>query len=60
MLGSSAAPVNPFTANQRKSPTLNEMRAAQQAPPLPTAGPRVGVLPQPLQPTQANPFANPF
>ncbi|CAI2358240.1 unnamed protein product [Caenorhabditis sp. 36 PRJEB53466] len=46
--------VNPFAAQQRKSPTLNEMRAAQgQAPPIPTMAPR-GTLPQ------ANPFANPF
>uniref|UniRef100_A0A8R1DRY3 ENTH domain-containing protein n=1 Tax=Caenorhabditis japonica TaxID=281687 RepID=A0A8R1DRY3_CAEJA len=45
---------NPFAAQQRKSPTLNEMRAAQgQAPPVPSMAPR-GVLPQ------ANPFANPF
>lgn len=50
-----AAPAaNPFAAQQRKSPTLNEMRAAQgQAPPIPSMAPR-GTLPQ------ANPFANPF
>lgn len=60
MLGTQPPPANPFTAAQRKSPTLNEMRAAQQAPPIPSAGPRVGALPQPLQPTSVNPFANPF
>ncbi|CAD6185436.1 unnamed protein product [Caenorhabditis auriculariae] len=51
--------VNLFTAQQRKSPTLNEMRAAQgQAPPIPQMGPR-GALPQPIA-GSANPFANPF
>ncbi|EGT40521.1 hypothetical protein CAEBREN_20123 [Caenorhabditis brenneri] len=53
-LTSSAPAANPFAAQQRKSPTLNEMRAAQgQAPPIPSMAPR-GALPQ------ANPFANPF
>ncbi|CAI2353258.1 unnamed protein product [Caenorhabditis sp. 36 PRJEB53466] len=46
--------LNPFAAQQRKSPTLNEMRAAQgQAPPISKMAPR-GTLPQ------TNPFANPF
>ncbi|CAP27532.1 Protein CBR-EPN-1 [Caenorhabditis briggsae] len=53
-LTSAAPAANPFAAQQRKSPTLNEMRAAQgQAPPIPSMAPR-GTLPQ------ANPFANPF
>ncbi|CAJ0583492.1 unnamed protein product, partial [Mesorhabditis spiculigera] len=53
LLGTTSAPVNPFNT-QRKSPTLNEMRAG--APPIPQVGPRVGGLP-PLQPSQPNPFA---
>uniref|UniRef100_A0A1I7TMY2 ENTH domain-containing protein n=1 Tax=Caenorhabditis tropicalis TaxID=1561998 RepID=A0A1I7TMY2_9PELO len=53
-LTGTAPAANPFAAQQRKSPTLNEMRAAQgQAPPIPSMAPR-GTLPQ------ANPFANPF
>uniref|UniRef100_A0A1I7X8U7 Epsin-2 n=1 Tax=Heterorhabditis bacteriophora TaxID=37862 RepID=A0A1I7X8U7_HETBA len=64
LLASNSAPTNPFAAQQRKSPTLNEMRAAQsQVPPIPQVGPRMGTLPQPLQPTQSapvNPFDNPF
>ncbi|CAC35825.1 ENTH domain-containing protein [Caenorhabditis elegans] len=54
LTGAAPANANPFAAQQRKSPTLNEMRAAQgQAPPIPSMAPR-GTLPQ------ANPFANPF
>ncbi|VDK54697.1 unnamed protein product [Cylicostephanus goldi] len=64
LLTSTSTAANPFAAQQRKSPTLNEMRAAQatSVPPIPSVGPRVGVLPQPLQPTQqeSNPFASPF
>ncbi|KHJ89814.1 ENTH domain protein [Oesophagostomum dentatum] len=64
LLSSSSSASNPFATQQRKSPTLNEMRAAQanSAPPIPSVGPRVGVLPQPLQPTtqESNPFASPF
>ncbi|KAK5968885.1 hypothetical protein GCK32_004504 [Trichostrongylus colubriformis] len=63
LLSSTAATVNPFASQQRKSPTLNEMRAAQAsvAPPIPQIGPRVGTLPQTVQPSQdPNPFASPF
>ncbi|KAL6724213.1 hypothetical protein Aduo_019120 [Ancylostoma duodenale] len=63
LLGNSSSTANPFAAQQRKSPTLNEMRAAQanSVPPIPSVGPRVGVLPQPVQPAQeSNPFASPF
>ncbi|KJH47143.1 ENTH domain protein [Dictyocaulus viviparus] len=63
LLGSSSTTVNPFAVQQRKSPTLNEMRAAQTsaAPPIPQTGPRVGVLPPSVQPTQdPNPFVSPF
>ncbi|GMR60977.1 hypothetical protein PMAYCL1PPCAC_31172 [Pristionchus mayeri] len=59
LLGSTApAPVNPFTANQRKSPTLNEMRAGSTPTIPPTTGART-LLPQPLQPQPAptNPFS---
>ncbi|CAJ0949893.1 unnamed protein product, partial [Mesorhabditis belari] len=57
MLGTATPPPsNPFNAQRNKSPTLNEMRAG--APPIPQVGPRVGALPQPLQPSQTpNPFA---
>lgn len=63
LLTSTAPASNPFASQQRKSPTLNEMRAAQSssAPPIPQTGPLVGVLPQPHQSVQdSNPFANPF
>ncbi|CAB3399774.1 unnamed protein product [Caenorhabditis bovis] len=57
LTGTAPVATNPFAAQQRKSPTLNEMRAAQgQAPPIPSMAPRGG-LPQPMA---ANPFANPF
>ncbi|WKY15775.1 hypothetical protein Q1695_000899 [Nippostrongylus brasiliensis] len=63
LLSSTTSTSNPFASQQRKSPTLNEMRAAQAstAPPIPQTGPRVGAFPPPLQPTQdPNPFASPF
>ncbi|ETN86982.1 ENTH domain protein [Necator americanus] len=62
-LGNSSSSTNPFAAQQRKSPTLNEMRAAQTAsiPPIPLVGPRVGVQGQPSQSAQeSNPFGSPF
>ncbi|KAK6033704.1 ENTH domain protein [Ostertagia ostertagi] len=63
LLSSTTSTVNPFASQQRKSPTLNEMRAAQAsgAPPIPQIGPRVGTLHQTAQPSQdPNPFASPF
>ncbi|VDO04427.1 unnamed protein product [Haemonchus placei] len=50
---------NPFASQQRKSPTLNEMRAAQGStvPPIPQIGPRVETLPKSI-PTLHDP--NPF
>ncbi|GMT07280.1 hypothetical protein PENTCL1PPCAC_29454 [Pristionchus entomophagus] len=53
------APVNPFTANQRKSPTLNEMRAGSTPVIPPTTSGARTLLPQPLQPQPA-PTTNPF
>ncbi|EGT34920.1 hypothetical protein CAEBREN_12922 [Caenorhabditis brenneri] len=51
---SSAPAANPFAAQQRKSPTLNEMRAAQgQALPIPSME-LCGAFPR------YNPFANLF
>ena len=67
LLGSSVPvpPVNPFTATQRKSPTLNEMRAAGGTPTIPPSNARPVLMPQVLQPTTSssssaptNPFAN--
>ncbi|GMT36359.1 hypothetical protein PFISCL1PPCAC_27656 [Pristionchus fissidentatus] len=57
LTSSAPPPVNPFTANQRKSPTLNEMRAGS-TPTIPPTGSRT-LLPQPLQPQPAptNPFS---
>ncbi|VDM63401.1 unnamed protein product [Angiostrongylus costaricensis] len=62
LLGSSSM-ANPFASQQRKSPTLNEMRAAQASvvPPVPQIGPRVGTLPAPVHTTNGpNPFVSQF
>ncbi|KAE9417346.1 hypothetical protein Angca_003456 [Angiostrongylus cantonensis] len=62
LLGSSST-ANPFASQQRKSPTLNEMRAAQASvvPPVPQIGPRVGTVPAPVHTTNGpNPFVSQF
>ncbi|KAK6061748.1 hypothetical protein COOONC_00587 [Cooperia oncophora] len=63
LLSSATSTAKPFALQQRKSPTLNEMRAAQAsvAPPIPPTGPRVEALSHSVEPSQApNPFATPF
>lgn len=62
--GASAVTSNPFAAQQRPSPTLNEMRtAAYQPPPVGSSSATSWGLPQPMQPASADGTAsstNPF
>lgn len=55
-LAGTSAPANPFAAQQRPSPTLNQMRVGQK-----TTNGDPWNLPQPLQPAKTNTSpTNPF